>query len=40
MMRRPFSWEILLTALLDIVLGGALLVATIYVASLCVAVGR
>jgi hypothetical protein len=35
MARKPISREIILTAMLDIVLGCALLVGTVYLASLC-----
>jgi hypothetical protein len=37
MVRKPLNRQILLTALLDVVLGCALLVAVIYLAGLCVA---
>jgi hypothetical protein len=37
MARRPINREVVLTTMLDIVLGGALLVGTVYLASLCLA---
>jgi hypothetical protein len=38
MARKPITREVVLAGILDVVLGGALLVATLYVASLCVAI--
>ncbi len=35
MVRKPITREAVITAMLDIVLGSALLVGTVYVASLC-----
>jgi hypothetical protein len=37
--RKPITREFVLTAVLDVVLGGALLVGIVYVASLCFTFG-
>jgi hypothetical protein len=37
MARKPITREVVITAMMDIVLGGALLVGTVYVAGLCLA---
>ena len=39
MARKPITREVVLVAILDVVLGGALIIGTVYVASLCVALG-